>query len=101
MRSAQTRRTLLLLFVLSGAAGLIYQVVWFRMLSLVLGSAVQTAAAVLAAFMGGLAAGAWAIGRWSVRIRDPLRAYALLEALTGIAAWLTPAALRVVTAAYI
>src|ERR1700704_3559119 len=44
--------------VLSGAASLLYEVVWLRMLGLVVGHAVDALAAVLAAFMAGLAIGA-------------------------------------------
>ncbi|HEX8136738.1 MAG TPA: fused MFS/spermidine synthase [Pyrinomonadaceae bacterium] len=72
-----------LCFVLSGATGLIYEVLWARMLGLVFGATTFAISTVLAAFMGGLALGsAWA-GRLAARIKRPLRAYALIE--TGIA----------------
>src|SRR4051794_12629168 len=70
-------------FILSGATGLIYEVLWARMLGLVFGATTFAISTVLAAFMGGLALGsAWA-GRLAARIKRPLRAYALIEA--GIA----------------
>jgi spermidine synthase len=70
-------------FIFSGATGLIYEVLWARMLGLVFGATTFAISAVLAAFMGGLALGsAWA-GRLAARIKRPLRAYALIE--VGIA----------------
>ena len=73
------------LFLLSGAAGLLYEVLWSRQLAHPLGGSYPAVVAVLTAFLGGLAAGAALGGRMAARIRRPLRAYALLEA--GIAAW--------------
>jgi len=68
-----------LCFILSGATGLIYEVLWARMLGLVFGATTFAISTVLAAFMGGLALGsAWA-GRIAARIKRPLRAYALIE----------------------
>jgi spermidine synthase len=68
-----------LCFILSGATGLIYEVLWARMLGLVFGATTFAISTVLAAFMGGLALGsAWA-GRLAARIKRPLRAYALIE----------------------
>ena len=65
-----------LCFILSGATGLIYEVLWARMLGLVFGATTFAISTVLAAFMGGLALGsAWA-GRLAARIKRPLRAYA-------------------------
>ncbi|HEY0408328.1 MAG TPA: fused MFS/spermidine synthase [Pyrinomonadaceae bacterium] len=66
-------------FILSGATGLIYEVLWARMLGLVFGATTFAISAVLTAFMGGLALGsAWA-GKLAARIKRPLRAYGLLE----------------------
>src|SRR5215210_4222798 len=66
-------------FVLSGATGLVYEVLWARMLGLVFGATTFAVSTVLAAFMGGLALGsAWA-GRLAAHIKRPLRAYALIE----------------------
>jgi spermidine synthase len=68
-----------LCFVLSGATGLIYEVLWARMLGLVFGATTFAISAVLAAFMGGLALGsAWA-GKLAARIKRPLRAYGIIE----------------------
>lgn len=80
---ADSLRLIAACFILSGATGLIYEVLWARMLGLVFGATTFAISTVLAAFMGGLALGsAWA-GRLGARIKRPLRAYALIEA--GIA----------------
>lgn len=74
-----------LCFVLSGATGLIYEVIWARMLGLVFGATTLAVSTVLAAFMGGLALGSATAGRLGGRIRRPLQAYGLIE--IGIAAY--------------
>jgi spermidine synthase len=70
---------MLTVFLLSGASGLIYQVVWSRALTLVFGSTSQGVATVLAAFMGGLAIGSAVASRIGDKVKSPLKAYALLE----------------------
>jgi len=72
-------KILLLACFLSGAASLFFEVLWTRAFSLILGSTTQAAALVFAAFLTGLALGAWLFGNLSARLREPLRAYALLE----------------------
>jgi spermidine synthase len=86
----RARRVFILLYTASGAAALVYQVAWTRLLTLQLGHTVAAASTVLAAFMGGLAVGAWVAGsrRWS-----SLRAYAILELGVAAAALLLPLAL--------
>jgi predicted membrane-bound spermidine synthase len=71
-------------FVLSGAAGLIYESVWSRYLGLFVGHGAYAQVIVLVIFIGGMAAGALAVSARSSRIADPLRAYAAIEALIGI-----------------
>jgi spermidine synthase len=66
-------------FVLTGAAGLIYQVCWIRRASLVFGSTVFALGTVLAVFFLGLALGSYLFGEVSRRSRHPLRIYAALE----------------------
>jgi spermidine synthase len=66
-------------FFLSGATGLIYEVLWARMLGLVFGATTLAVSTVLAAFMGGLALGSALAGRSGSGIRRPVRAYGLLE----------------------
>jgi spermidine synthase len=75
---------LLACFFLSGATGLLFEVVWTRQLGHVLGSDTLAISTVLATFMGGLALGSWLGGRIADRLRrDPLLYYAGCEA--GIA----------------
>jgi len=85
---------LLLLVLVSGGAGLVYEVVWTRMLVHTLGSSAQAVASVLAAFLGGLAIGAAALGRRADRSARPLRFYAALETVIAVHALLFPLLLR-------
>ena len=78
-------RLALLATTLSGAAALVYEVVWLRMLGVVVGHAVDALTAVLAAFMAGLALGAAAFGRLAGRVERPLLACAWVEVgLAGV-----------------
>src|SRR5919202_6828871 len=81
-------------FVLSGATGLIYEVLWARMLGLVFGATTFAISTVLAAFMGGLALGSALAGRAGPKIRRPLRAYGLLEIGVAVYTLLVPALFR-------
>ena len=92
---SQRRRLFVLLYAASGAAALVYEVTWTRLLTLQLGHTVAAASTVLAAFMGGLALGAWLAGSFGARTGGPagLRAYAVLEVLVAICALLLPMAL--------
>jgi spermidine synthase len=73
------------IFVLSGAAGLIYEIVWARQLVLVFGNTTQAVSAILTGFFGGIAIGSFLGGRLADRVRSPLRLYGFLElALVGV-----------------
>jgi spermidine synthase len=87
----RARRVFILLYAASGAAALVYEVTWTRLLTLQLGHTVAAASTVLAAFMGGLALGAWIAGGRPVR--NTLRAYAVLELAVAAAALILPVAL--------
>src|SRR5258707_6695739 len=78
---------ILLLFFCSGATALVYEVVWTKYLSLMLGSTMQAQTVVLAVFMGGLALGNRIIGARSDLLQRPLAAYGYLETLIGIYAF--------------
>ena len=67
-----THGTVLVLFFLSGACGLVYEVVWMRMLTLVFGATAFAAAAILASYFAGLALGSLLFGRLADRSRNPL-----------------------------
>src|SRR5258708_33758420 len=81
-----TRGALYVLFTASGFAGLIYESIWTQYLKLFLGHAAYAQSLVLVVFMGGMAAGAAWGGKRSVRMANPLMAYAAVEALVGLAA---------------
>jgi len=72
------------IFFLSGAAGLIYEITWMRIHSLILGSTTLAGTLILAAFFSGLALGAYLFGKWVDRIGHPLVLYGILEIGLGI-----------------
>jgi spermidine synthase len=73
----------LLLFAGSGCAALIYEIVWFQLLQLVIGSSAVSLGLLLAAYMGGLCVGSMALPKLISREHNAMRVYAMLEA--GIA----------------
>jgi len=79
-----------ILFFLSGATALIYQMVWMRELILVFGASMFAISTLLTAFMGGLALGSWYFGKRAERYANPLYVYALLELGIGAYAFLVP-----------
>lgn len=83
-----------LLFFFSGATGLVYEVLWFRLFLLELGGTGLSVAAVTAAFMAGLGAGAWWLGNRIAPRMAPLRLYGLLEIAIGIYALIVPTLIR-------
>ena len=84
------RGAVLALFVASGAAGLIYQVVWSRELVLVFGNTTQAVATIVTAFMAGLGFGSLAGGRLADTSGRPLRLYGLVELAVAAMAALLP-----------
>ncbi|MEE2986966.1 MAG: fused MFS/spermidine synthase, partial [Nitrospinota bacterium] len=85
-----SRTWVFLFFFISGATGLIYEVVWTRLLTLVMGNTQYSVATVLTVFMGGLALGSYLGGRWVDKTRDPLILYAVLEGAIGVFCLLVP-----------
>ena len=87
-----SRRLFLAVYAVSGAAGLLYEVAWTRLLTLHMGHTVAAASTVLAAYMGGMALGAFLAGRAATSLdpRRALRVYAALEVLVAICAILIP-----------
>jgi spermidine synthase len=78
-----------LLFFLSGASGLIYQVIWVREFGNVFGNTIYSASLVVAVFMLGLGVGSWVLGGWSDRryVSEPhvlLRTYGRIELLIAL-----------------
>jgi len=76
------------LVFLSGFAGLVYEVLWMKQLGLLFGNTAHAAAATLAAFFAGLAAGSWILGKRSATAANPLRIYAWLQVGIAVAALL-------------
>jgi spermidine synthase len=75
---------LLLLFVGSGCAALIYEIVWFQMLELFVGSSSVSIGVLLGTFMGGMCLGSFLLPRYISPKHHPLKVYALLEIAIGI-----------------
>jgi len=88
-------------FVLSGFAALLYQTTWMRQFSLVFGTSELAVAAVLAAYMGGLALGAGIAARYVHRIKRPVLFYGALEAGIAISALSVPLLLSSLNGLYI
>src|SRR5258708_4541766 len=74
----------LFLFFVSGICGLIYESVWAHYVKLMLGHAAYAQTLVLVVFIGGQALGSWLCARMAERIRNPLLAYAIIEATIGL-----------------
>ena len=77
-------------FFVSGAAGLVYQVVWTRMLTQIFGNTTYAIATVLSAFMAGLAIGSYWFGRIADRGKNDFLLYGILEAGVGVYGFLVP-----------
>lgn len=96
------RNLLFLLFFVSGFSGLIYESLWSHYLKLFLGHAAYAQSLVLMIFMGGMALGAALVGRYSLRARNLLAAYALMEIGIGILAFaFHPAFVRLVDLSFL
>jgi len=78
-----TRPLILSFLLLSGSCGLIYEIIWMKMLTLVIGNTVFSITTVLSAFMLGLALGSFLAGRFISRVKDPLRTYGILQGGIG------------------
>lgn len=99
--SRHPQGVILACFFLTGATGLVYQVVWTRRLILTFGATVPAVSTVLAAFLGGLALGSLIFGRIADRRRDPVRLYAVLEGAIGLFCFATPVLFLLVEQAYV
>jgi spermidine synthase len=95
-----TRVLVLALFVLSGAAGLVYEIVWSRQLVLVFGNTTQAVSTILTGFFGGMAIGAAVGGRIADRVRSPLRMYGVLELILVVVVVITPFTFDLIHEAY-
>jgi spermidine synthase len=84
MTSRRYLPALLLLFIGSGCAALIYEIVWFQLLQLVIGSSAVSLGVLLGTFMGGMCLGSLLLPRFVSAREHPLRVYAYLELGIGI-----------------
>src|SRR2546426_375203 len=79
-----------LLFFLSGATGLVYELLWVRLLYQAFGSTLESVTTVVAAYMGGLGLGAWLLGRRGDRHPRPAALYGRLEIAIGVFGLVSP-----------
>jgi spermidine synthase len=84
MDARRVMPAMLLLFVGSGCAALIYEVVWFQLLQLVIGSSAVSLGVLLGTFMGGMCIGSLGLARVISAREHPLRVYAWLEVGIGV-----------------
>jgi spermidine synthase len=92
---------LVLLFAASGCSALIYEIVWYQMLELAIGSTAVSLGFLLATFMGGLCLGSLALPRLRLAGRHPLHVYAALEGGIGLLAILVMLALPLIDRVYV
>src|SRR5258706_7084849 len=95
-----TARLVRALFFASGAAALIYEVVWFHLLRLVIGASALSLGILLASFMGGMFVGSFFFARLVPSSRDPLRVYGWLEIGIGSLGLLLPLVLPLARTLY-
>jgi len=88
------------LFLLSGAVGLMYEQLWIRELQHFFGSTLHSITTVVAAYMGGLGLGAYVMGRRADRHRNPALLYGMLELAIGVFGLLSPLVFIAVGSAY-
>ena len=100
MRSSAAR-AYSLLFFLSGATGLVYELLWVRVLYQTFGSTIQSVTTVVAAYMGGLGLGAWLLGRRADRHERPAALYGRLEIAIGLFGLASPLVLAVTHHIYV
>ncbi|HZE95356.1 MAG TPA: fused MFS/spermidine synthase [Gemmatimonadales bacterium] len=100
MRS-RSARAYTFLFFLSGATGLIYELLWVRVLYQSFGSTIQSVTTVVAAYMGGLGLGAWLLGRIADRSPRPAVLYGWLEIAIGVFGAVSPLVLALAHRLYI
>src|SRR5918994_137013 len=94
------RAVVLAIFILSGAAGLMYEIVWSRQLVLVFGNTTQAVSTILTGFFGGMAIGSFLGGRVADRVRSPLRLYGVIEIVLVVVVIATPVTFRLLHEVY-
>jgi len=84
MKFSTIKLAVVFMFILSGICGLVYEVAWAKYLALFIGSTGYSHMIVLATYMGGLALGAWFLGKYSDKVANQLRLYGILEIAIGV-----------------
>lgn len=84
MTSGRYLPLIVALFIGSGCAALIYEIVWFQLLQIVIGSSAISLGILLGTFMGGMCIGSVLMPRCISARRHPMRVYAVLEAAIGV-----------------
>lgn len=74
---------LLLIFGVSGMTALIYEITWIRPLSLVFGTTLYSVTTIVASFILGLGIGSWLAGKYTDRMKNPLKYFAITQILIG------------------
>ncbi|MEZ4736898.1 MAG: fused MFS/spermidine synthase [Caldilineaceae bacterium] len=94
------RLLILVVFFLTGAAALIYQITWVRQATLLFGVSVYAYSVVLAAFMGGLALGSYGVSQRADQIKQPLRLFQVLQLGIALGGLLVPYGLTAIMPLY-
>ena len=76
-------KLILIIFGLTGMTALIYELIWIRPLSLVFGTTIYAVSTIIAAFILGLAIGSWLAARYSDKLKNPLKYFALIQIGVG------------------
>jgi len=77
------KKLLLIIFGLTGMTALIYEIIWIRPLSLVFGTTIYAVSTIIASFILGLAIGSWVAGKYTDRLKNPLRYFAFTQLGVG------------------
>lgn len=77
-------RWLLIIFAVSGTAALVYEITWIRPLSLIFGTTIYAVSTIVASFILGLALGSWVGGKYTDRMKNPLKIFAYLQIGVGV-----------------
>ena len=101
LRSSSSIRLIYFIFTISGATSLVFETIFTRLLSYTFGNTAHAVSTVLAAFLGGLAAGAYVLGKLSDRHAGSLRWYAALESATDFYSLVIPALFALMTRVYV
>ncbi len=78
------KKWILIIFAISGTAALVYEITWIRPLSLVFGTTIYAVSTIVASFILGLALGSWFAGKFTDKLKDPLKLFAFIQIGIGV-----------------